>query len=582
MSRFEAFGIVLHAIPILISGAELCRDGYGKGKLAFRKRKYVEKLARSLLLHQQTLLETVRLIITRSGHSFDETVFLSGDSLACFQDGNIQSHVESFLGDDNYKALTGRILDIQGILEEVAKHLDGLIPSYKDDPSNLVGIIEANQVAQKHKADIIPRIKVALKSDAIKQSISELDTATSTFHAFSQTVLMNRHGPVSSLVSSSNLRLAKAFRRIQSASKSLYTALSRCCTGTCHNEHNVHVLLEDRVDAASELLRSTKKMRDEEQAVLAFQLIFSAKILTPIQTSCHELSIRCMQEDEDDANAQELATKLSRVRIAQPDCASIKDHSLLPSTFVPIDNFCSAVVTAHDKAQHVAFILHTSNIMGFITSKERTVMLKSNYQAISLRDVLSEGSRAYGSRLPLQSAMLLASKLASSLLQYAQTQWFGQAWTKDSIFFLLFNPENEQKRSLADFNRPFVCAKIEDAEANGENAAEPKSTLLELGILLLEIWHQTTLEIHFADKADRFTSDYFTRLSLAAQWLDDDYDTPLPLFEQAVRYCVYGASTKRWTEWNTSELWGEICKEVIKPLSDNCGQWKGNAVTRSR
>ena len=131
MSSFEAFGIVLHAIPILISGAELCRDGYGKGKLAFRKRKYVEKLARSLLLHQQTLLETVRLIITRSGYSYDEKVVLGGNSLAYFRDDNVRAQVETFLGDDNYRALTGRVLDIQGILEEVAKHLDGLIPSHK-------------------------------------------------------------------------------------------------------------------------------------------------------------------------------------------------------------------------------------------------------------------------------------------------------------------------------------------------------------------------------------------------------------------------------------------------------------------
>ncbi|PTB69280.1 hypothetical protein BBK36DRAFT_1110097 [Trichoderma citrinoviride] len=581
MSSFEPFGIVLHAIPILIAGAELCRDGYGKGKLAFRKRKYVEKLARSLLLHQQTLLETIRLIITRSGYGYDEKVVLSGDSLAYFRDDDVQAQVEAFLGDDNYRALTGRVLDIQGILEEVAKHLDGLIPSHKDDPSDLIGIIEANQTAKKHKADIIPRLKVALKSDAIKQSISELDTATSTLHTFSQTVLMNRDGPFSSLVSSSNMRLAKAFRRIQSASKNLYTALCRCCTGTCHNEHNVHVFLEDRVDVASRLLRSTKQMSDEERAILAFQLIFAAKILAPIQTRCHELSVKYMQEDESDASPQELVPTLSRVRVSGQHRVEVKDSDPLRSKFVPIDNFCSAIVTAHEEAQRVAFILHASNRMGLITSKEQTVILKNNYQTISLREILSETSGAYGARLPLQSAMLLASKLASSLLQYAQTRWFGQAWSKDSISFLL-HPESERKRSLADFDRPFVCAKIEDTDANGVNTAEPKSTLLELGILLLEIWHQTTLEHRFAGVTNQISSDYFTRLSLAAQWLDDDYNTLLPLYEQAVRYCVYGASMKRWTEWNTNELWGEICKEVIQPLSDNCGQWKGRPAACSK
>ncbi|UKZ45951.1 hypothetical protein TrVGV298_000146 [Trichoderma virens] len=177
MSTFEAFGIVLRAIPILISGAELWREGYDKGRLAFRKRQYVDKLANALLLQRQTVSETVHLIITRSGYSYDEAL-LNEDPLAYFQNENIQTQVEDFLGDENYKALIGRIRDMQTTLEEVAKHLDGLIPSHKDNPHDLVGIIEANQTAKKHKPDFLPRLKVALKSSEIKQSISELDTAT--------------------------------------------------------------------------------------------------------------------------------------------------------------------------------------------------------------------------------------------------------------------------------------------------------------------------------------------------------------------------------------------------------------------
>lgn len=130
MSTFEAFGIVLRAIPILISGAELWREGYDKGRLAFRKRQYVDKLANALLLQRQTVSETVHLIITRSGYSYDEAL-LNEDPIAYFQNKKIQAQVEDFLGDENYKALTGRLRDMQTTLEEVAKHLDGLIPSHK-------------------------------------------------------------------------------------------------------------------------------------------------------------------------------------------------------------------------------------------------------------------------------------------------------------------------------------------------------------------------------------------------------------------------------------------------------------------
>lgn len=130
MSTFEAFGIVLRAIPILISGAELWREGYDKGRLAFRKRQYVDKLANALLLQRQTVSETVHLIIMRSGYGYDEAL-LNEDPIAYFQNKKIQAQVEDFLGDENYKALTGRLRDMQVTLEEVAKHLDGLIPSHK-------------------------------------------------------------------------------------------------------------------------------------------------------------------------------------------------------------------------------------------------------------------------------------------------------------------------------------------------------------------------------------------------------------------------------------------------------------------
>lgn len=128
MSTFEVFGIVLRTIPILISGAGFLASD--KSLVAFRKRQYVNKLANALLLQQQTVRETVRLIITRSGGNHDESL-LNEDPLTYFQNKDIQTQVLDFLGDENYKALIGRLQDMQITLEEVARHLDGVIPTHK-------------------------------------------------------------------------------------------------------------------------------------------------------------------------------------------------------------------------------------------------------------------------------------------------------------------------------------------------------------------------------------------------------------------------------------------------------------------
>ncbi|KAL6897543.1 hypothetical protein GGI43DRAFT_96622 [Trichoderma evansii] len=567
MSTFEVFGIVLRTIPILISGTGFLASD--KSLVAFRKRQYVHKLANALLLQQQTVRETVRLIITRSGCNHDESL-LNEDPLTYFQNKSIQAQVLDFLGDENYKALIGRLQDMQTTLEEVARHLDGIIPTHKDNPHDLTGIIEANLAAKKYRPDFLPRLKVALKSSEIKQSIGELDTATSTLHTFSQTILMNRHEAVSSHPSSNHVKLAKAFRRIHKYSKSLYTALS-CCTQTCHSEHehDAHVLLEDRVDAAAKLLHSKQQWDKENEAFLAFQLIFAARLLVPIQARWHELSVKCIQDDDYDNT---LTPKPSRVQIIGHNPKESAESSCL-AKYAPVNNFCTAIVTAYDKAQHVAFVLHESSRMSTVAAKERTIMEKNNCQKITLKNVLSESHNSRGMKLPLRPSMLLASKIASSLLQFSQTRWSGQTWSKDSIYFIL-QPAPEGKAPRVDFSRAFVYAKIENSEADGVNNAEPRSILLELGILLLEIWHQTSLEDQFPDKAANISGGYFSRLSLAAQWLDDDYNTPPLLYEDAIRYCVYGVSTKKGADWNTNEFWGEICKEVIKPLSENCKQWK--------
>ncbi|KAK1244187.1 hypothetical protein MKX08_002325 [Trichoderma sp. CBMAI-0020] len=567
MSTFEVFGIVLRTIPILISGAGFLASD--KSLVAFRKRQYVNKLANALLLQQQTVRETVRLIITRSGCTHDESL-LNEDPLTYFQNKGIQTQVLEFLGDENYKALIGRLQDMQTTLEEVASHLDGVIPTHKDNPYDLTGIIDANLAAKKYRPDFLPRLKVALKSSEIKQSIGELDTATSTLHTFSQTILMNRHEPVSSLPSSNHVKLAKAFRRIHKYSRSLYSALSSC-TQTCHSEHehDAHVLLEDRIDAATKLLSSKQQWDKENEALLAFQLLFAARLLAPIQARWHELSVKCIQDDGFDGAQM---SKPSRVQIIGHDPKEAAPTSCL-AKFSPVNNFCAAIVTAYDKPQHVAFVLHESSRISTVVVNEKTIMQKHNCQKITLNKVLSESHNRRGMKLPLRSSMLLASKIASSLLQFSQTRWSGQTWSKDSIYFIL-HPTSEGTAPLVDFSRAFVYAKIEDSEDDGANSAEPRSILLELGILLLEIWHQTSLEDQFPDKTADISRGYFSRLSLAAQWLDDDYNTPPLLYEDAIRYCVYGVSTKKGADWNTNEFWGEICKEVIKPLSENCKQWK--------
>jgi len=157
--------------------------------------------------------------------------------------------------------------------------------------------------------------------------------------------------------------------------------------------------------------------------------------------------------------------------------------------------------------------------------------------------LLSDNKSSHHSTLlPLRLRMLLAPRLASNLLQLLQTQWLQSAWSKDMIYLLL-RPTGEGNNASRDdlhidFSRPFVSLTFDNNNASAlpQQSVDPKVALLELGILLLEIWHKRTLETQFSSK--EATVGYYEHLALALKWLDD-MNNPLPeQYDKAVSHCV--------------------------------------------
>lgn len=240
-------------------------------------------------------------------------------------------------------------------------------------------------------------------------------------------------------------------------------------------------------------------------------------------------------------------------------------------------DFCATITAAKYENQPVAFVLSGSSQMGTIITAEETVLLQDRANRITLEAILSDSaSMPYGVGFSLRLRMLLALGLVSILLQLSQTRWLDHAWSKEMVYFLLRRTGEEARQSV-DFSRAFVSAAIDspepDAAVRSRNT-EPKVVLLELGILLLEIWHQTTLEARFG--LNEAPTDYYLRLVRAVEWLEDSDNSPPYLYETAVSYCIRGmlGPEVRLMSWDTNELWNWVCKEIIEPLSNNCKQWR--------
>lgn len=129
MSGIEIAGLVLGALPVLIRAVDLYKDGIRKAGTAFRKRKYVQKLARALLLQQQTLEETVKSVLIASG---SENIWrLDEDPLGYLNEKSVREQVLDYLGAKNDVAFTGTLEQSKDIVKKIARNLAGLVPTFK-------------------------------------------------------------------------------------------------------------------------------------------------------------------------------------------------------------------------------------------------------------------------------------------------------------------------------------------------------------------------------------------------------------------------------------------------------------------
>ncbi|KAK0508478.1 hypothetical protein JMJ35_008754 [Cladonia borealis] len=94
-----------------------------------------------------------------------------------------------------------------------------------------------------------------------------------------------------------------------------------------------------------------------------------------------------------------------------------------------------------------------------------------------------------------------------------------------------------------------------------------KRQMLELGVLLLEIWHETSLEIWAASVGLTIQSSYGSRYDAARKWLSES-DTVLVSYWDAIDRCIE-CDFPALSDWQDSAFRKSVCEGVVKPLCHN-------------
>ena len=195
---------------------------------------------------------------------------------------------------------------------------------------------------------------------------------------------------------------------------------------------------------------------------------------------------------------------------------------------------------------------------------------------IDLESLILKASTASerSQKLPLKARLHLALILASNTLQLSSTQWLKHTWSKKSVCFMT-TPTARGSQPIVDLTRPVLCEDFPEIPLalNGSSLKSPgaRSMLLELGIILLELWNETTLELYYTGTAFTVRDDYFTRLSLAQRWLEESEDHMLPAYYDAAARCI----RTQFDGCPVNPVWDEtlragLVKSVIEPLQRQC------------
>lgn len=159
------------------------------------------------------------------------------------------------------------------------------------------------------------------------------------------------------------------------------------------------------------------------------------------------------------------------------------------------------------------------------------------------------------------SRIALSFKIASSILQLNDTKWYRRPITSDMIYLLC-----ENSGTPGSEHRPFISRKFTPS-LEESCALSAKRSMLELGIILLELWKNQT----FTSYATQSQSPYHTlgaRYDLARNWLDANMNEILPMYSDVVTRCIECtfATSGADYKWSDTEFRKSVYDYVIKPL----------------
>ena len=175
--------------------------------------------------------------------------------------------------------------------------------------------------------------------------------------------------------------------------------------------------------------------------------------------------------------------------------------------------------------------------------------------------------------------MVLSFNVASSIVQLNSTPWLHLPLTSRSIYFgrsdkLAARTAAGKAQKSDHMPQPFIVHNFTTGCAGSSKSICAKRSLIELGIVLLELWHIRTVESYASEAELKLDNSLGSRYEVARAWLDSSTDDILLFYFDLVTRCVECtfATNGPMPDWKDVAFRKSVCEYVLKPLWDNCAE----------
>ncbi|KAI0459542.1 hypothetical protein F5B21DRAFT_455242 [Xylaria acuta] len=558
MSGFEIAGVILGVIPLIISALENYQTGKGIAASIINWKGLLQDLIFRLKLQRKIFyLDILELMRSAQVSQLSGTIDPTEEQCVMI----LRSIENSQETRRYFGSFHDTFLDILRRYETCLKTVAGKINRIhrpagcpKDD---LAALIDANPT-EDGGFQFRRRIQFAISRRSLSDLVGQLHEDRLSLKMVIQG-MKNKQEWIVKQASSSARRLADRFAQVQRNAALVCIAIRQGYTCNCA-DHRIFLRLQNRL-----LLYSMGGLGREGST--SFDLVFDLggqlqdAVIETSETSSIDASTSTDQ-------SQSNSTYTTTASLNAPTIQVIPVEG--PKRQNPQGKVINVCVKARE-ASSSGIVLTLKATGNELSHKDGTISQKKSYSAQkSLNTFLQDNFRDEDARLTPKQQTMLSLDVAASVLQLHETSWCQSPFDSSAIQLLFHHSIYTQKVTSEPFvEQLFQDTRMSHTALQGPN---PKLALLELAILLLEIWHHKTFEMWATGAGISDITSADGRMIAAMKWLQTTHER-LPLHHlTAIEKCLALYSGRLW-RWEDDEFRRLFCENVVKPLEENCRAW---------